>query len=165
MRAALFIDVASLWLNARQFGDSVGRQKARVDYARLLDHLSGKHEVISRQAYLIPRPNTAMEAFMRALQHIGYTVIMIEPPAESVAPSIVKDLEDGSDAWDVAIIAAAEGQYADVFRRLRASGKQIFIHSFAINCPIMYLAKEVDMYVPMREDMLLGDQDSAVWTS
>lgn len=155
MKAALFIDAPSLWFQARRYGEMTGRGQMKVDYSTLKRHLSNGHDVISCCVYVAARPG--IDPFVRALQHLGYTVIMVDTGDMALDLQVARDADDSADAWDVAVIATGEGRYSDLFRRLRANGKQVEIHAFPIDCPIRDLSNEVDKYLPLVDGVLRSE--------
>lgn len=106
----LFADAPSLWYYAKLYGRvELGQETARVDYAALRQVLADGRRVLSAHCYVRRKPGLGVESFIRALEHLGWQVHVIDPSTRMEA-AIASDM--GQVPPTVArVLATGEGGY------------------------------------------------------
>jgi len=150
-RVAIFVDAASMWIDARRYGEAHEMQGSRINYNHLRKLLIGNRRCAMSMVYL--RQVNDLAKFETALLHMGYTTRSLPGDAHT---AIKEDMERTADSYDVACLVSREGDYTDLLSRLVAMGKRIEVHNFDQNDASILIPKEPGVnIVNLKDDVLM----------
>ena len=156
-RVALFVDVQSVFYNARNF---FGR---KMDFKRLIEVATQDRTVVSAIAYVVQSPDVDQTNFITMLQHNGYNVRHKVPQrmAENGLPAgespMVADIMSHLDGIDVAVFVGGDGDILKVPERAQTGHIRLELYAFEQNVPEQVL-DYTDAFVRIDENLLLEQE-------
>lgn len=152
-RLAVLVDTAYIWRAARRL------YRGRIDYRKLLDGIVGERAVVRAVAFVERQGDADVEAFVEALEAVGFEVRVRPGP---------KNADGLRGAWDVGLaltavalaprvdavaIVAGSGELADLFDHLTVHGVRGELHAFA-EAVDDDLALQADIFRPLGAGLL-----------
>ena len=155
-RVGLFVDVQSVFYNARNF---YGR---KMDFKRLIEVTTKDRHIAAAIAYVVQSPDVDQTNFITMLQHNGYTVRHKTPqrhgegPAGGESPMVLDVLSHLSDL-DVAVFVGGDGDILRLPERAQSAGVSAELYAFSQNVP-PEAADVADEFTAIDEDLLLEQE-------
>ncbi len=157
-RVALFVDVQSVFYNARNL---YGR---KMDFKKLVEVTRADRELGLAVAYIVQSPDVDQSNFISMLQHNGYSVRQKTPGRHadgvpSVESSMAADIASQVRGFDAVVLVAGDGEIMDLAGDLSGSGVRVELFAFEQNVPDEARGAS-DQFVAIDEELLLGQEYS-----
>lgn len=155
-RLSIYVDVFGLWYWAKRFGETVGLDNARVDYARLRRLVANGRDVHGCHAFVTAESESkrpGWHKFQRALIHLGYRIHAVER-GEHVLGRMVDVMRESwaEEEWTHAAVVTG-GRMPPFTRHLQLAGLTE-LHTFPIQCPAEESAGDFGMHLHLSPEVL-----------
>jgi len=138
-RLGIYLDTQNLWHSAVKYGERHGIDRARLQYAVLMDLIAKHGDVSVAKAFVVEHPKFDAKPFVVALEVLGVETFVkkMRQYKERVARAdwdvgITVHVLTGlaMDRWDTLVLASGDSDFLPLIEAVKERGKDVFICSF-----------------------------------